>query len=482
MTNLEQFIYNEIVTTSSEVVDYCVNTLKITEVNARKRIQRLNPEVFYKFKGICSKGKSILYHKDQWTDDRYYDNLLLLLRKHAKQHYFILNAIKLHYGRIEKIALASYSVSPILHTKGHKDFKLVINDLKTLRLIEEKGEYISSFFDIVLSSKSASLELVQKITMSHFHEWARNIGLFSYNSAKFNSEFSRYQFGIVAPSFVKSLVSKSSSSDKIIPAYVLADILLDGGISEIDVDYYIKKLENISMQNQQAKFLPFFITNTHNQKVYKALKSNGVIVANVKEIFGEKYAETINGVMALMENAGAILKANPEQYVKLIDNIEKLAIGKTFNLKGELFEMNVGLFHSSLCQNLDISKKINYDNNQVEIDVYAKYQDKVVFAECKGYNRKIDDDYIEDWIKRKIPIIRRWALECESLQGLSMEFEIWCTGGFEQISIDKLDKAKNNTKKYSIEYYDIKKMCQIAQDKKVKHFERIIKAYYAKEI
>lgn len=62
--------------------------------------------------------------------------------------------------------------------------------------------------------------------------------------------------------------------------------------------------------------------------------------------------------MNLIENAGAILKTNPGQYLPLLENIEKLAIGKTNNLKGDLFEMTVGFYHGQLCQSLEIGKNI----------------------------------------------------------------------------------------------------------------------------
>ena len=184
--------------------------------------------------------------------------------------------------------------------------------------------------------------------------------------------------------------------------------------------------------------------------------------------------------MNLIENAGAIIKKNPEYYIKLIDNIEKLAIGKTYNLKGDLFEMAVGYYHGQLCQSLEISKVIYYESEQKEIDVYAIYQDKVVFAECKGYNTPIDDEYIESWLSKKIHVIRKWALSCESLKNKKIEFEIWCTGGFTESSTFKLEEAKNKTKKYAINFFTLDSMRRVAREKGLPHFDKIIKTYYIK--
>jgi len=480
VTDIEQFIDSKVVVSSGSVVEYCVNTLRLTDTAARKRIERL-PENIHKIKGICRDHQSILHYENKWGKEEYFEALVNVLQDNARQHYLIINALKFNGGIMLKEKLASFSASPISNTKGHKSFESILADLKGLRIIEEiDAQYQLCIYLERNGKRAKAINTVQTITISHFHEWARNIGLISYEAAKFNSAFSRYQFSMVAPSYVKSLVSKKG--EKLIPAFVLADILLNRNITEVDVEFFIKKLGNISMQNQSAKFIPFLIISSHSSEVYKALKSNGIIIGNIDELFGKKYSETIFGIINLLENAGAILKTNPEQYLKLIDNIEKLAIGKTNNLKGDLFEMTVGLFHGQQCKSLDISKKILQDFKQIEIDVFAEYQDRVVFAECKGYNHPIDDDYVQTWLSEKIPVVRKWTLDQNFLKGKRIEFEIWCTGGFSEESANILFTAKQNTKKYSIEYFDLEKMLKVAKKKNINHFEKIIKEYYIKEI
>lgn len=480
MTEIEKYISNKVVVTSGMVIKYCVDTLCITEANARKRVQRL-PESIYKIKGICKDKQSILYHKDNWGNEEFYEILVDILQSNAFQHYAVINGLVLNYGSIQKEKLASLTVSPVMRRKGHRDFVSIISDLKKMRLIEETTtHFILQNYSHVNDNKSKVINTLQSITINQFQEWARNIGLISYKSARFDAIFSSYQFGLVAPSYIKSLISKSGI--RTIPAFVVSDIVLKNDIKETDILFFIKKIQNISTQNQAAKFLPFILITSHNAAVYQALKKEGIIVGNLDELFGKKYTETILGIFNLIENAGAILKTNPNQYIKLLDNIEKLAIGKTYNLKGDLFEMVVGYFHGQLCQNIEVSKNIYYDSKSLEIDVYAVYQDKVVFAECKGYTSAIDDKYIEQWLSIKIPTMKDWALSCESLNGKRLEFEIWCTGGFTQESIELLDAARAKTRKYSIDYFDQKKMCATAKDKNIRHFNKIMKTYYIKEV
>lgn len=481
MTNIVKFIEDEVVIASGDAVKYCIETLGVTNEAARKRLQRL-PSCIYKIKGICRDGQSILYHEKNWSHPDFLDRLLDVIKNNSFQHYAVLNAINLFYGVIPKEILAEYSVSPNSNIKGHKTFNTIITDLLRLRLIQEtEDSKVLSECYICRENRAKALSVIQKTTLAHFFEWGRNIGLFSYDSAKLHSELSSYQFALVAPSYITSLVSKSING-KTIPAFVVADILLNRDIKKEDVKFFVKKLENALMCNQNAKIIPVLLIGTHDKDVYHILKSNGVLVGNIDELFGDKYSESLYGILNLIENAGAILKSNPDQYLKLIDSIEKLSTGKTYNLKGDLFEMAVGYYHGQLCNSLEISKKIRHDNNVREIDVYAVYADKVVFAECKGYNSKIDDAYIEQWLSKKVSVIRQWALSCDSLCDKQIVFEIWSTGGFTDEATERLSVAHQRTKKYQIDFYDSNTMLQIAKEKNVRHFVEIVNSYYMKEI
>ena len=74
--------------------------------------------------------------------------------------------------------------------------------------------------------------------------------------------------------------------------------------------FILHKLNNTIARNKTINIIPFLLIGTHHQEVYKTLKTKGVIVGNIDELFGDKYSESIYGIMNLMENAGAILKRN----------------------------------------------------------------------------------------------------------------------------------------------------------------------------
>ena len=476
MTELIKYIENEIIVTSGDAIKFCVKSLGISNEAARKRIQRL-PSNIRKIKGICRERQSILYHEKNWMNPDFSDQLVEIIRNHATQHYAILNALNIHYGVIPNSIFAEYTFSPVGNVKGHKKFSSIIDDLKRLQLIDEnENTYISSECQVYNDKKSKAINVIHKLTISHFHEWGRNIGLFSYDSASFHSELSSYQFAIVAPTYLNSLTSISKKG-KTIPAFIVVDIILNRDIKSSNIDYFIKKIENVSSRIPNTKIIPFLLIGTHDQDIYQALKSKGIIVGNIDELFGNKYSESVYGILNLIENAGAILKKNPAQYLKLIGSIESLSKGKTYNLKGDLFEMAVGYYHGQFCQSLEVSKNIIYDTDTREIDVYAVYQDKVVFSECKGYNSKIDIDYIEKWLSEIIPTFRKWIQSTYPQR--ECEFQIWSIGGFDDKSISLLETHKQSSKKYSLNYYCKSDILKIAQDSNDTTFIKQINKHFS---
>lgn len=181
--------------------------------------------------------------------------LISVLRMHAKQHYVVIKALEIHDGYIPVDKLASYSISPVEPIKGHKSFDSVILDLERLHLIKKDETSYALCSDVANQKRSKAKNLIHNITLEHFNNWARNIGLISYNSTKYNSTCSRYQFGLVAPSYVRTLTYKSKGG-KVVPAFVVADILI-GDLDKNAILFFTQKLSNMVGLNPNSKYLLF---------------------------------------------------------------------------------------------------------------------------------------------------------------------------------------------------------------------------------
>ncbi|RED91409.1 hypothetical protein [Marinoscillum furvescens] len=485
MTFLEQTIKEKGPILSSDLLDILLDKEKgLSKEAARKRLSRIRGDVA-KVRGLFSDRQILFHDKAIYNSEEYFEGLTDALKKAGKQYHIILQSLAFHYGQIKKEQLAAYTVNPVKNLKGHLTFHSAIEKLVKLQLVHQDDDNI--FLLPILAEGSINgkrakgIEVAKNFLLIQFNDWSRKIGLTSYNTSVFHGEFGKYQFNFVSPTYVGSL-PKFSVKKKIVPGFLIADVLIGNTVTEKEVEFFINKLKTLKYQKQIASFIPFLIVESIDPKSLNLLKSEGVVIGFVNELFGEKYKELLNSLINLVTNAGAILKKNPEAYLDLISKLNKLVDGKTNNLRGDLFELAVGYFQGRICNSIDIGKIINYQGEQREIDVLGFTAQKIIVSECKGYNHKIDKDEIDKWLGNKIPVIRKWILDQPSISDREIQFEIWSTGGFTEEAVRSLNDKMIKTKKYDIEFYGLEEMMEKSKELKSKKFTEILREYYIKEI
>lgn len=484
MTTLDKLIKEKGPILSGELIKSLTNNEKtLSNEAARKRLSRIGGDIF-RVRGFFADGQILFYDKDIFGTEEYFSGLLNALKIAGKQYFLIIQSLDFHYGFLKKTQIPAYSINPIGKLKGHLTFETALQNLIKLRLINIDGEYIYNLSEVPFSSnnlkRSKGVEMAKNFLLAQFNDWTRNIGLVSFNSSTFHSEFGKYQFNFVAPSYIGSLTKKTANST--VPAFVIADILIGNVINENQVDFFIKKISALKQQKNLAKFIPFLILDSIDTKALNTLKSNGVVVGFTNELFGNNYKELLNSLINLVTNAGAILKKNPEAYLDLVSKLNKLVDGKTNNLRGDLFELAVGYYQGRICNSIDIGKMIIQDGNRREIDVFGLQPNSVIICECKGYNHMVTENEIEIWLGEKVPVIRKWILENATLSDRKISFQYWSTGGYTPEALDLLEKKKNGTKKYTIDYFDLNKMLEMSKEVNSKKFTEILREYYIKEL
>jgi hypothetical protein len=445
----------------------------------RKRISRTKLPVT-RIKGFFVDNQSFFYLQEQYNKEIYFDALREACKKSAKRFYAVIKAIEYHQGYIKANHLPAYTFSPVQNLKGHKKIKQILENLSTLKIILfEDGSYtLNSLIENNLPNykEAKGIETAKNFLLTQFSNWAKTIGLSSYNTGSFYSEFGKFQWGFTSPSYINSLTA--IKNEKLIPAFLLADVLIGKEASEEDISFFIEKIKILNAQKNISKFIPFLIVDSLTPEALSTLKKNGVVIGFVNKLFGYEYGDLLKALITTITNAGAILKKNPEAYLELITKINKLVDGKTNNLRGDLFELAVGFYHSRLCNNLDIGKQISYEGVWKEIDILATYPDYIKIAECKGYKNKVTKEEVEKWLTEKIPIIRNWIINQPMNDNKKLVFELWSTGGFDDDALVKIKKASETTRKYKIEYYDQAAIIEKAKEVKSPKFNTILKQYY----
>lgn len=477
---IENYIIKNGPCLSNELIDFYSS--KGTSKDAvRKRLSRVGSPIF-KLSGFFQNKQTFFYHKEQYQEDIYFINLRKAIKSSARRYYSIIKAIEYHNGYINKEHLASYCFSPINNLKSHKNFNTIIDELKKLQFVFEENECYTLNSSLSNRSKNnynyyKAVELSKDLIIHQFNNFSKNIGLISYEKGKSHSEYSKFQFCFTAPSYVNGITAINNGKPK--PAFVLADILLGNYIGEDEIDFFLRKIAIVKTQSK-CNFLPFLIVDNVSQDALNALKKQGIIIGFINKLFGNEYEELLKSLLSTVTNAGTILKENPEAYLTLIEQFNKLIDGKTNNLKGDLFELAVGYYYSNLCQSLDVGKIVNYETEKCEIDVLAFFQEKIIVSECKAYKTKIGIEIVEKWMTDKIPIIYKSLIYNNNEKHIIFEF--WSTSGFTEDAIEYLENKKDLINKYSIEYYSEKEIMEKARKSKAKKITEIMRDYFIKNV
>lgn len=472
---IQEYLLSNGPTLSSELINYFQKEGLSSEA-IRKRLSRISEPIF-KIQGFFKDNQTFFYHIEHYNDERFYKALRDAFKNSAKRYYAIIVALEYHNGYMRKEDLPSYSFSPIKNLKSHKKFSSIIEDLIKLQIIVEENDYYRLTERISNRTSNnfnyyKAIELSKQVIGSQFYNFSRSLGFVSYEKGKFNSEFAKFQFCFTAPSYITGIVRYGA---KIQPAFVVADILIGNINNETSIDFFLQKVQIIKTQTK-SNFLPFLITDVLTQEAFKKLKENGIIIGLINKLFGDEYEELLKSLISVITNAGTILKTNPDAYLKLLLQLNKLVDGKTNNLRGDLFELAVGYYYSNLCQSLDIGKKANYQGNYKEIDVYATFQDQFIVCECKAYKTKVDLKIVENWLSNKVSFIYKAIREYNNDKEIIFEF--WSTSGFTEDAIEFLKKKQQDLKKYKIEFYSEKEILEKAKKSKANKIVEIMREYF----
>tara|TARA_Y100000034_G_scaffold105927_1_gene133674 strand:- start:5483 stop:6619 length:1137 start_codon:yes stop_codon:yes gene_type:complete len=377
-------------------------------------------------------------------------------------------------------------MSPVKLLSGHMKFSSLIEKLKKHNVIREtrEGEYGLNIF---ISEQAApnfrhikGVDISKKIVLQHFEIWSKNIGLTSFKKGKNNYVVGGFQFAFTAPTYIDGMIGYANKQKK--PGFLVADILIGNDTNEDAISFFIKKLAAIKASNPTLKLLPVLLVDGIDTKALNKLKSNGVLIASIKELFGKDYSDLIKNLINTVTNAGAILKAEPEKYLSLMSKLTKLIDGKTNNLRGDLFELAVGFYFSKYSQSINIGKRVPVIDSirSRELDVLAITENEVCVVECKGYNYPVDIDYIEEYLSEKVKEIRGWV--STRYPERKQRFEIWSTGGYTSEALKLLKETKSKVRKFDFDYLDKKDIIERANRLNSSKFKEILRDYYIKEV
>lgn len=435
---------------SSELSKEVASIESIAFNTASQRIVRSTD--IERIKGFFVSGQSLCFLKEHALTETLLSSLNKNLFESGRKYWYCLNAVNLHGGTISQRFLECYTNYPVSPLKSHIPFKEVMqNFVKSDILVFDGADYHFSPKLIRQFPNTFYLRTIEAIKddiLENFHSLTRNTGMISYNSGEKFPEFGKFRWAFKGTSAISGLTQNNKSG------FLLADILIGTSIKENDILFFIDKLKKIKSFQNSANILPFLIVDNLSKEALLQLKRNGIVVGIIKELFGERYAESLKELISILNNAGASLKKTPDKYLDLLAELKKYNEGLVNNIRGALFEFLVGHIHSTKANSsIDIGKEIVVDNSRHEMDVLAIYPDEVVIAECKATKSMIDEEDIDKWLGVKLPAFRKWVSKQETWSKKKVRFEYWSVSGFTDGALLILQDRKINASKFSLEYF-----------------------------
>lgn len=468
MTVAESILLDQGPMMSSRLASLIGKKEKIGINTASKKISR--DQTLLKVKGFYASGQSFCYLESHISEPDFFDKLLSSMKEFGKKYWYCLNAIKMTGGIISQKFLECYTNYPITPLKSHIPFKEVLQKFVSNKILVFSDNYymLQPKFNQSYAnfSQYSTTEIIKEDVLNNFHSITKNIGLISFNTGEWFAEFGKMRRAFKGVCPVSGLRYNGQLG------FLLADILFGHSIYEKDVEFFIDKIKTVQSFKNASRLLPFLLVDDIDPKALELLKKNGIIVGFIKELFGQKYADTLKDLVNVLNNAGASLKKEPHKYLELIYELKKYNSGLANNIKGTLFEFVIGHFHSTKSNSsIDLGREIFENNKRHEIDVLATYNDKVVFAECKAIKAKVDKENVEKWISEKIPAFRKWALKQETWKNKKLEFEYWATNGFDSEAESSLNKIAATANAIKVAYFsgqDIRNKAVESKNKKLK--------------
>ncbi len=405
-------------------------------------------------------NQSFVYLQEDFNSDRYWDAIKLSLEKSSKAYYALLNSCFFHSGFAKKSQLAAYGFSPVKKLTRHLLYSSIIGNLQKNGLISEFVDETLEINDKLFKQKNynrfKAIEIAKTHVMQDFHDRMRNLNFVSYNTGKClgeHAEFGKFQWGFTSPSYLKGL--KRRIGERVLPGFIVADILIGKKVDRIDAEFFLQKIEILQQQTKARPFIPFLICSNVEERTFGQLKSRGIAIGRVSELFGPSYAKALQLLIETIADATKIINTNPDQFIELCEKISTLN-DKFKNMKGDLFEFVVGYFYSREHSPLEIGKIIHPSEFQPpkEIDVFVKGFNALKVVECKAYKSPLNETEVEDWLTDHIPVVRKWISSQDDYKSKDLVFELWCTSGFESDAIRLLKKHTKSVRKYDIKYFD----------------------------
>ncbi|MEO8000667.1 MAG: hypothetical protein ABI644_02240 [Arenimonas sp.] len=451
---------------STDLAEQLVSQYGLSEAAARKQISRGCVGMKRLAHLVFNKGSRFIYLEKDYRSPWFWEKLIEALLKTNSAYSIAFAAIR-ERGAIPVRYFPIACGAPVKQLK-HLSPDTILSNMKKAGVLEEKE--IPGMGACIVLSKDASLQSfldeaprwrarlqTERIVLNAVRDWARNLGFASYDKIEIRDEKEKlpmvgtYFWDMAGPSFLAPLMT-AGNANKPKPGFLICDVLLNVEISNHGIRPFVNKYATLTSLRKLGKCLYIILAESYVPEAFFFAKQRGLVPATIKSLFGSEVANGLKQLTDVLIDVGRG-SVDPEKFNSLFEKIDKFE-GAVSNIRGSLFEFLVAEAVRRNGNHVHMNFEIkNETGDKVEIDVIGvKDNIEIRFIECKGYNPKaqIDDEEIDKWIEKRIPIARRYALKTPGWKNATLVFELWATGKLSKNAQLKIAQASAQTKKYSI--------------------------------
>lgn len=462
---------------SSKLSGYIAKEYSLHRDTARKQASRITAPILRLPCELLPKKEAFLYLREDRDTEKYWAALHRDLRETGAIYGMAVDGLMARGGAAQPTSCSVVTGAPVAQKK-QVPARRVLQNLEDVgfigrRVIGSCGDCLSfspPYFGTLSEDRMRGRMLVEKILLNALRDWARKLGLASYNAIElrndeFAPKFSTFQFDLAGPSYLLPLAARSAEKKK--PGFLVGDVFCDGTLDENHIQYFLRKVRMLKSMRGVVPFLPLLLADRFTPAAFRKGRSHGIVMATPENLFGTQIAKSLGVLLSTLEHAGAIAAVDPDRIAELLESLSVIE-GTAGNLRGALFELIVGyLVREVDGGSIDIGETVRdaVTFEQVEIDVRRiKGKHECSFYECRGYqpSSRMSRIEVEKWIER-VGRIHRYHRQQPRFQNNRFCFELWTTGKFDQDAIAFLKSQKKKRIKIQLNWRNGKQVRDYAK-------------------
>lgn len=467
-------------TRSSVLSERLRTDCRITPEAARKRLSRARkPICRYKVR-LLPKQEAFFYLEDDWLSERFWSNLLRDMRDTDSAGAAAFDGLMARGGVVSAGEFSVISGAPVKQKK-HISSALVLARLEEARLVRritetDVGEVVAvdcPFFDPPDLQGIRGRELAEKIMLDGIREWARRIGMASYNSIAIRGDdrprmVGPFKWDLSGPSYLLPLRDKKVSGKAL--GFFAADVFAGNTLNHYQIRYFVRKAHALRATTRVGPVLPLLVARGFTGEAFSQGHKAGLMMATPSSLFGSRVGSSFDNLVDTLKNAAAAIAKDPGRLVDFLSSLQDIE-GRAGNLRGVLFELFCAYLVRTDGTWIELGRKaVDSDGRIAEIDVMCvRGREQCTLYECKGKipGGTVSKEEVEGWITR-LPIFTSYIRSIPNLREHRLRLEFWTSGTFENDAVDVLQREQQRRVRVSLAWKDGRDVRKLSASKKEK--------------